>query len=110
MSRQAFLDPLGCLVIGYGGGRKTVVTQDTQVFCENIGLCAVRLLACMPERVNVVDGRQLGLVPIRLLLSRARRCANDKVRSTSRASRSCGAPFAGIIGLRCHSYRPLLRL
>jgi hypothetical protein len=39
---------------------------------------------------------------------RARRCVNDKLRSTSRASRSCGAPFAGIIGLQCHSYRPHL--
>src|SRR5450631_1879413 len=44
MSRQAFLDPLGCLVMGYGCGRKTVVTEDAQVFCEDIGLCAVRLL------------------------------------------------------------------
>jgi hypothetical protein len=61
------------------------------------------------ERVNVVDRRQLALAPICLLLSRIRRCANDKLRCTSRASRSCGAPFAGIIGLRCHSYRPLLR-
>src|SRR6202453_2970608 len=30
---------------------------------------------------------------MRLLLSRARRCANAKLRSTSRASRSCGAPL-----------------
>src|SRR6202522_3274222 len=30
---------------------------------------------------------------MRLLLSRPRRCANAKLRSTSRASRSCGAPF-----------------
>ena len=34
--------------------------------------------------------------------------ANDKLRSTSRASRSCDAPFAGIIGLRCLCRRPLL--
>jgi hypothetical protein len=39
---------------------------------------------------------------------RASGAARTKLRSTSHASRSCGAPFAGIIGLRCRSYRPLL--
>ena len=45
---------------------------------------------------------------VMIVRARARR-ANDKLRCTSRASRSCGAPFAGIIGLRCHFHRPLLR-
>jgi hypothetical protein len=38
---------------------------------------------------------------------RAWRCAYDKLRSASRVSRSCSAPFAGIIGLQCHSCRRL---
>src|SRR6202789_3279291 len=44
MPRQAFLDPLGSLVMRYGSGRKTVVTEDAQVSCEDIGLYAVRLV------------------------------------------------------------------
>src|SRR5271165_3470869 len=45
MSRQAFLDPLGRLVMRYGSRRKTVVTEHAEVFREYVGLCAVRPLA-----------------------------------------------------------------
>ena len=64
--------------------------------------------AALPSRAAVCSRARCWRVFPPASDSRARRCANDKLRSTSRASRSCGAPFAGIIGLRCHSYRPLL--
>src|SRR6185437_16811447 len=44
MPRQALLDALRRLLMGYGSGRKTVVAKDAKVTCKNIGLCAVRLL------------------------------------------------------------------
>jgi hypothetical protein len=38
----------------------------------------------------------------------ARPALRERNCEARRTSRSCGAPFAGIIGLRCRSYRPLL--
>ena len=58
MAGQAFLDAFRRLVMSYGPGRQTVVAENAQVFREDVGLRAMRLLVtpCMAfeEAIQVV--------------------------------------------------------
>ena len=58
MAGQAFFDAFSRPVMGYGPGRQTVVAENAQVFREDVGLRAMRLLVipCLAfkEAIQVV--------------------------------------------------------